>query len=290
MNFNELPRAGRRNRVHDIESHQRRYTGLWVGIGSAVLGAAGTVYSSQQAKKLQNRALDSARGITADIDYQPIDIEKLKLDAQNQAIANATASLAIERALSPDVSMTREELARQVRADLERGGNLPTDVQNQVTQSARVIGNRSGGGSGVTTPLTASLIGLNAYGLLVESAPDLEADANQFLQLNDLPVAGLDPGTLASLEVADNAANNQFNLEKAGVSSNLANSEAAARASQIGSTAGLISSIGNELGKVGKTYADVQKQTEAEKLKAKTKPQPATFNYSFPSTPLGLTG
>lgn len=173
-----------------------------------------------------------------------------------------------------------------MRADLERGGNLPTDVANQVTQSARVIGNRSGGGSGVTTPLTASLIGLNAYDLREKS----QADANQFLQLNDLPVAGLDPGSLASIEVAENAANNQFNLEKAGVASNLANSEAAARASQIGSTAGLISSVGNALGKVGQTYADVQKQTEAEKLKAKTKPQPATFNYSFPSTPLGLTG
>ena len=262
-------------------------TAALVGAGTAAAAKIGTdAYTANKQKKAAQSAIDTAKGISTNLEYEPIDIEKLKLDAQNQAIANATASLAIERALSPDVSMTREELARQVRADLERGGNLPTDVHNQVVQSARVIGNRSGGGSGVTTPLTASLIGLNSYDLREKS----QADAERFMQLNDLPVAGLDPGTLASLEVAQNAANNEFNLKKAGVDTNLANSEAAARASQIGSTAGLISSIGNELGKVGKTYADVQKQTEAEKLKAKTKPQPATFNYSFPSTPLGLTG
>jgi hypothetical protein len=153
--------------------------------------------------------------------------------------------------LQPDVSSTREELARQIREDLERGGNLPADVANQATMAARTIGARSGGGgAGVTTPLTASLIGLNSQDLINQN----QREAAQFLALNDLPIGGLDPGVLASIEVAQNTAMNQFNRDKAGVDSNLADSEAAARASQIGSTAGLISAAGNLGIGLGKAY------------------------------------
>jgi hypothetical protein len=246
----DLPRVGIRNRVHFSEP--KRFTGLWVGVGSAVLGAATSVYSSQQQKKLQNKALDAQKNIAADVEYKPVDIEKLKADATANAIANATASLAIERQLQPDVAATREELARQIRADLDRGGQLPVDTANQVTQSARVIGARSGAGSGSTTPLTAALLGLKSTDLIDQR----RRAAGGLVAMNDLPAAGLDPGTIASLEVANNAAYNQFNLEKAGVESNLANSEAAARASQLGSQVGLINSLGSAVKNIGNIYAD----------------------------------
>lgn len=246
----DLPRVGIRNRVHFSEP--KRYTGLWVGVGTAVLSAGTAVYSAEQQKKLQNKALDAQKGIAADVEYKPIDIEKLKADATANAIANATASLAIERQLQPDVSATREELAKQIRGDLERGGQLSTDTANQVTQAGRVIGARSGAGSGSTTPLTAALIGLKSTDLINER----RKAASNFLSGIDLPVAGLDPGQIASLEVANNAANNQFNLEKQGVASTLANSEAAAAASQLGSQVGLINSLGGAVKNIGSIYAD----------------------------------
>ena len=137
MNFNDLPRVGRWNRLHNIESHQKRYTGLWVGIGSVIVGAGTSIYSTQQQKKAANKALDAQRGIAADITYEPIDIEALKTQAKATAIQNATNSLALERQLQPNVAATREELSRQISEDLKLGGQLPADVQNRVTEYIR---------------------------------------------------------------------------------------------------------------------------------------------------------
>lgn len=243
MNFSEdMPRAGRRNSVHFREP--KRHTGLWVGIAGIAVNAGTAIYSNQQSKKAANKALDAQRGIAADIKYEPIDIEKLKTEATAAAIENATNSLAIERQLQPEIADTRTELARQINADLKLGGELPTDVVQRVTQAGRTIGARSGVGSGGTTPLTASLIGLNSIDLMNQR----RAAAGNLLNANPLPTAGLDPGTLASAEVANNAAFNQFNLEKAGVASSLADSEARARTAQIGGQVGTASSLANLLG------------------------------------------
>lgn len=217
---------------------------------AAVVGGVAAVgnaaYQNSQQKKMQNKALDAQRTIAEGIEYEPIDIEKLKADAQNQAIANATASLAIERSLQPDVGATREELARQIRTDLERGGELPTDVANRVNQAGRVIGSRSGN-VGSTTPLTAALLGLSSMDII----EDRRDAASDLLQANPLPIAGLGPGDLASVEIANANAGNQFGLEQAGVASNLASSEAAAKASQFGATQGLISSLGPAISQIG---------------------------------------
>lgn len=263
---------------------------IWGAIAVAAVGAGSAVYSAQQQKKLQNKALDAQRGIAADIEYKPVDIEKLKADATANAIANATASLAIERQLQPDVAATREELARQIRTDLDRGGQLPVDTANQVTQAGRVIGARSGIGSGSTTPLTAALIGLKSTDLINER----RRAASNLLSGIDLPAAGLDPGTVASLEVANNAANNQFNLERAGVASTLANSEAAASASQLGSQIGLVNSLGSAVKNIGNIYADNRagvgdRMTYDEYIKKQGKPvtmntpafQPVDTSFAF---------
>lgn len=216
----------------------------WYNLGVAAVSVGTSIYSSQQQKKAANKALDAQRGIAADLKYEPIDIEKLKTEATAAAIENATNSLAIERQLQPEVADTRTELARQINADLKLGGELPTDVVQRVTQAGRTIGARSGVGSGGTTPLTASLIGLSSMDLINKR----RLDAMNLLSSNPLPTSGLDPGALASAEVADNAAYNQFNLEKSGVASSLADSEARARTAQIGGQVGTVSSLANLLG------------------------------------------
>jgi hypothetical protein len=70
-----------------------------------------------------------------------------------------------------------------------------------------------------------------------------ENNAFSLLASNPLPTAGLDPGALASAEVSQNAAQNQFNLAKAGVSSNLINSQAQLQAGQAGTNASMWNGI-----------------------------------------------
>lgn len=224
----------------------------WFAIGATVVSAGTSIYSTQQQKKAASKALDAQRGIGEGLSYEPIDIEKLRREATDAAISNATQSLALERQLQPNVAATRDELSRQISADLKLGGQLPTDVQNRVTQSARTIGARSGVGSGGTVPLTASLIGLSSIDLQNQR----RNAAAGLLGANPLPGAGLDPGAIASLEVANNAANNQFNLEKAGVASSLANSEAAARGAQIGGQVGTVGALSNLIGTGIGAYAN----------------------------------
>jgi len=228
----------------------------WAAIIPALIGAGTAIYSADQNRKNANKALDAQKEIIngPDLKYEPIDIEKLKIDATQQAINNATQALALERSLTPDISATREELARQVNSDLKLGGALPPDVQNRVTQQARVIGSRSGEGVGSTTPLTAALLGISSIDLLNQR----RSAAQNLLTSNPLSPVGLDPGALASAEVAQNAAQNQFNLEKSGVMSNLANSEAQARSAQLGGQIGSISSIANLIGTGIGSYQQAQ--------------------------------
>ncbi len=216
----------------------------WGLIAGAAISAGTAIYSSGQQKKAANKALDAQRGIAADIKYEPIDIEKLKYEATQAAIENATNSLALERQLTPKIADTRAELSRQISDDLKLGGELPPDVANRVTTAGRVIGARSGIGSGSTVPLTASLMGISSLDL----ANQRRQAASNLLRDNPLPIGGLDPGQIASVEVANNAANNQFNLEKAGVASSLANSEAAARTAQIGGQVGTVGALSNLIG------------------------------------------
>ena len=217
----------------------------------AVISAGTAIYSATQTKKAASKALDAQKQIAADLKYEPIDIEALKADVAKQAVENATASLALERQLQPDVAAQREatnaaklELTRQVGADLKLGGELPPDIINRVTQAGRVIGSTSGIGTGSTVPLTASLLGLSALDLQNQRRQQAAALQGP----GELPVAGMDPGTLAELEVKQNAAMNDFNAAKAGIDSNLAQSEAAARTAQVGGQTGMISSLANLLG------------------------------------------
>lgn len=210
---------------------------------SAAATAAGTAASISAQRKAQSAAKDALaqqREIAANLKYEPVNIENLKEQARQQAITNATQSLALERELSPDVAATRQMVAERVRQDLALGGQLSPDVANQVARAARVSGALSGAPA---APLTASLIGSSAEQLRQQRL----ANAGQLLSMNKLPVAGLDPGALASAIVAQNAAMNQFNLAKSGVASNLAQSGAQVQAGAAGTQQDITSNILNQL-------------------------------------------
>ncbi len=212
---------------------------IWGAVAAAVVGAgASAIISSDQSRKASH-AVSDARKIADDVTYQPIDIAALTKTAHDQAVANATNSLALERSLQPGVADTRDALQRSIADQLKLGGNLPADVVNQVTQAGRVSSGTSGTLGGSSVPLTAGLLGISALGLLNQR----QQNASNLLAANPLPVAGLDPGTAAGLEAQNNAAQNQFNLAKAGVDTNLVNSQAQANAAAGGVAASNYSSL-----------------------------------------------
>lgn len=212
----------------------------YVTAAASVAGVASSISSQRKAQSAAKDALAQQRELAANLRYEPVNIENLKEQARQQAITNATQSLALERELRPEVAATRQMVAERVRSDLGLGGQLSPDVQAQVARAARVSGALSGAPAG---PLTAAQIGLTAEGLRSQRL----AQANQLLQMNPLQPAGLDPGALASAIVAQNAALNQFNLSKMGVGSNLAQSGAQVGAAGAASQQALTSNILNQL-------------------------------------------
>ena len=194
-------------------------TALALSAAATAAGAAASVSASRRAAATQKDALLRQQEIAANLKYEPINLENLKEQTRQQAITNATQSLALERELRPDVAATRQMVAERVRSDLALGGALSPDVANQVARASRTMGAMSGAPAG---PLTAAQIGLTAEGLRSQRL----GQANQLLQMNPLMPAGLDPGALASAIVAQNAAMNDFNAAKAGVSGRLAQSTA----------------------------------------------------------------
>lgn len=194
-------------------------TALALSAAATAAGTAASISASRRAAATQKDALLRQEQIAANLKYEPINIENLKEQTRQQAITNATQSLALERELRPDVAATRQMVAERVRSDLGLGGMLSPDVANQVARASRTMGAMSGAPAG---PLTAAQIGLTAEGLRSQRL----AQANQLLQANPLMPAGLDPGSLASAIVSQNAAMNQFNAAKAGVNANLAQSTA----------------------------------------------------------------
>lgn len=218
---------------------------LAIGVSAAV-GTAGAVIASDSSRKAlhaQSDALASQKDLAASIKYEPIDLNKLQADAATLAAKNATASLALERQLQPGVADTRAGLQTRVASELAQGGKLSPDIANQVAAAARTAGSASGIG-GNSTGVTAALTGQTAQGLLQQR----ENNAFSLLSQNALPTAGLDPGALASAEVAQNAAQNQFNLAKAGVNSNLINSQAGLQGASAGANAGLWNSVLSTVG------------------------------------------
>lgn len=202
-------------------------TGGTIAAGAGLLGVGASLYEGNKAQQALSSAQQQQQALVSSLKYQPIDINQLATDAANQAATNAAASLALERSLQPAVAGTRANLASTVQSQLALGGKLSPDIANQVAEAARTQGGLSGAPAG---PITAASIGTTANALQQQRI----GNATSLLAANPLPVAGLDPGSLASEEVAQNTAQNQFNLAKAGVSSNLINSGANVAGAQAG--------------------------------------------------------
>lgn len=212
----------------------------YITAAASVAGVASSISAQRKAQSAAKDALAQQRELAANLKYEPVNIENLKEQARQQAITNATQSLALERELSPDVAATRQMVAERVRSDLALGGQLSPDVANQVARASRTMGALSGAPAG---PLTAAQIGLTAEGLRSQRL----GQANQLLQMNPLQPAGLDPGALASAIVAQNAAMNRFNLQKMGVGANLAQSGAEVGAGAAALQQGITGNVLNQL-------------------------------------------
>lgn len=275
----------------DENHHPRMARYTWVGVASAAVSVGTSIYSANQQKKAASKALDAQRSIAENLKYEPIDIDRLKREATATAIENATRSLALERELNPEVAAVRAEVPRQVMADLQKDfTRLPTDTVNQVQRAGRVIGAKSGGPESAV-PITAGLLGLNSIDYFNQQHAAALNRASDLLNQNPLAPTGLDPGTIANLEVANNAANNQFNLEKSGVNSNLANSEAAARTAQIGGQVGIASSITSALPTmIGAFNRPSQPSSYADLLKKIAPTSNTVLNQNPATNPLMSTG
>lgn len=204
----------------------------------AVIGGVATVGGALINKSAANKNASAA----SNLQYQPIDLAKLQSDAQATAVDNATKSLQLEAQLRPDLAGARSGLDSQVNQDLQAGGNLPTDVINQVTRGSVAGANTAGlvGGGG---PLTAANLGLTA----MQVRNNNQAKAENLLAANPLPTAGLDPGSLASAAIGQNNAMNQFNLYKSGVMANANQSSANANSGLLGGLGTLAGSfLGNK--------------------------------------------
>jgi hypothetical protein len=208
-------------------------------MGASALGAS-AISSSAQRK---------ASDLVNQQQYKPIDLEALQRQAQGYAQQNLEKSIALEQQYMPDVSAARFGLQKQVAQDLERGGNLPTDVANQVTRATMARAGAGGFGAG---PLTAAQLGLSAMDLrnqAQQKALSLTSNATA-----GLPTSGLDPGSLASAAISQNQAQNQFDLSKAGAQANLIQSKANTQAQllgNLGSLAGMANFGGSTPGSAG---------------------------------------
>lgn len=206
--------------------------------GSAVLGGlagmavGGGIGGAMDAKSAANKA----QSMVNNLQYQPIDLNKLQEQAQGFAEQNIAKSLELEKTYLPGVAAARTGLQHQVAQDLMRGGNLPTDVSNQVTKASMAQAGTGGFGAG---PLTAAQLGLSAYDMRTQA----QQRANAFLQSNPLPTSGIDPGSLASAAIGQSNAQNQFNLSKAGAQANILQSQGRADAAMGGAIAGGLGSI-----------------------------------------------
>lgn len=178
---------------------------------AALIGAAGAIGGSMISAKGAKDAAKQASNV------QTLDLDELQATAREASIRNAAESLKLERELTPDVAAARDATGRLVKEDLENAGKLPVDVQNLVTRTAM----ESGAGAGLNNSgfVTAAQLGLTSKALRDAAIQQ----GRGYLQENQLPTVGLDPGQLASAKVGDIQNLNQYNQVAAQQKANAAN-------------------------------------------------------------------
>jgi hypothetical protein len=195
--------------------------------------------------------------------FERIDLAKLQADARATALDNIKVSKATEQQYNPDLAESRGVLQKQTNDllkmgggqqatqrlidDFNLGGQLPIEVQNQITAAA---GGRAAGSGGPLGAVTARDIGQSALALRDKRTQDLltsyNARANQagaVQAANPEPIVGLDPGTLAGISVADTTALNNYNQVAAQIRSQNQTNKLQALATGAGQAGGAVSSI-----------------------------------------------
>lgn len=210
-----------------------------IGTTAALIMGASAIGSAAISANAASKAANAAKNLQ----YQPIDLNALQQQAQGFAEQNLQKSIALEREYMPELSAARFGLQKQVAQDLERGGQLPLDVANQVTRASMAQAGAGGFGAG---PLTAAQLGLTSFDIR-QRALDRAA---MLSENSPLPVSGLDPGSLASAAIGQNQQMNQFNMDKTAAISRANQSKADAWAGGL-SSLGKIASMwtpGSSLG------------------------------------------
>lgn len=167
--------------------------------------------------------------------FQRVDLGQLQSLAKDTSISNYMDSLKTQAQGRPDLAASRvtsdknlastatanngvaADVTNRLKNDFALGGNLPIEVQNQITQAA---GQKAAGTGGNLGAITARDIGQSALGLRNQRTQALQQQnqLNNSGQLaytsnpdNMLPQVGLNGGQLAAAATADTNALNSYN-------------------------------------------------------------------------------
>ena len=167
--------------------------------------------------------------------FQRVDLGQLQSLAKDASISNYMDSLKTQAAARPDLAQSRvvsdqnqlstaqanngvgADITNRLKSDFNLGGNLPIEVQNQITQAA---GQKAAAGGGNLGAITARDIGQSALAMRDHrtSALQQQNQLNNSGQLaytsnqdNMLPTIGLSGAQLAGASIADSNALNSYN-------------------------------------------------------------------------------
>ena len=142
-------------------------------------------------------------------DYERTDVPQVNEDIIGQVKDNFGESYDYEQQKLPDQSYLRFEVPKQIKSDLDLGGNLRADTQDQIVQGALNGTNASGvinsfNGRG----LVAKDIGQQAEGIRQVRL----GRAQDYMAQNPLDYLGLTSGQMGSIYVDDKV--REFQNEK----------------------------------------------------------------------------
>jgi hypothetical protein len=136
---------------------------------------------------------------------QKADISGLQGMARDEAAINAGASQNLEKQFNPGAAQLRSELPKALASDLS--GMPSQDLSNWWTKMGLAdtvaTGTNTGSGFG-----RSALVDSTRQNYMQERQR-AEQGASSYLNANQAPTAGLDPGTLASLKLSTDATNAQ---------------------------------------------------------------------------------
>lgn len=136
-------------------------------------------------------------------ELKTVDVRALQDMASKEALINALKSKEVESTVSPDTAAIREELPRQIRMNLEGGPDQRLSNQWLRQGLSDVIATGADTGSGFARSALVDSTRRDYY----DEQTRQQQKAGAWLSDNPSPVAGLDPGMLASATQTAKGAN-----------------------------------------------------------------------------------